>query len=199
MSAENAKGRWESLRRLIPIVGAVGAGVAIGTYSENTGSFLAPFGTLYLSLLLMCVIPIIGAAVVSSLGRLVANHKLGRNLVVIVLVFWVGMLLAAAIGTSVGWITGVGNDLRSSSALGELLLKMESTSGEGIVGDGGGATVDDRYVELFEGRTTGTPIALLIRNVDQKPKDYSKVQEARHSLLSVRRVWYQRGSVDKRT
>ena len=42
MSAENAKGRWESLRRLIPIVGAVGAGVAIGTYSENTGSFLAP-------------------------------------------------------------------------------------------------------------------------------------------------------------
>ena len=27
----------------------------------------------------------------------------------------------------------------------------------------------------FEGRTTGTPIGLLIRNVDQRPKDYSKI------------------------
>ncbi len=135
----------------MPIVGAVVAGVAIGTYSKSTGTFLGPFGSLYLSLLLMCVIPIIGAAVVSSLGRLVANHKLGKNLVIIVLVFWVGMLMAAAIGTSVGWVTGVGNDLRSSPVLGELLLEMESTSGEGIVGDGSGAARDERYVELFEG------------------------------------------------
>jgi Na+/H+-dicarboxylate symporter len=154
VSETATKGRWESLQRLIPIVGAVVAGVAIGTYSESTGAFLGPFGSLYLSLLLMCVIPIIGAAVVSSLGRLVANHKLGKNLVIIVLVFWVGMLMAAAIGTSVGWATGVGNDLRSSSVLGELLLEMESTSGEGIVGDGSGATRDERYVELFEGSST---------------------------------------------
>ncbi|MDH3403728.1 MAG: dicarboxylate/amino acid:cation symporter [Acidobacteriota bacterium] len=154
MSAAPAQGRWESLRRLVPIVAAVAGGVAIGTWAEGVGSVLAPFGTLYLSLLLMCVIPIIGAAVVSSLGRLVANHKLGRNLVVIVLVFWIGMLMAAAIGTGVGWITGVGNDLRTSPVLGELLLEMESTSGEGIVGDGSGATRDERYVELFEGRGT---------------------------------------------
>ena len=29
---------------------------------------------------------------------------------------------------------------------------------------------------VFDGRTTGTPIALLIENVDQKPKDYSKIK-----------------------
>src|ERR1700682_1898150 len=28
---------------------------------------------------------------------------------------------------------------------------------------------------VYEGKTTGTPIALLIRNVDQKPKDYAKI------------------------
>ena len=30
---------------------------------------------------------------------------------------------------------------------------------------------------VFEGRTTGTPIALLIENKDQKPKDYSKIKD----------------------
>jgi len=30
---------------------------------------------------------------------------------------------------------------------------------------------------VFEGRTTGTPIALLIRNVDQRSKDYSNIAE----------------------
>ncbi len=30
---------------------------------------------------------------------------------------------------------------------------------------------------VFEGRTTGTPIALLIENVDQRPKDYSAIRD----------------------
>src|SRR3990172_7909372 len=30
---------------------------------------------------------------------------------------------------------------------------------------------------VFEGRTTGTPIALLIRNVDAKSKDYSRIKD----------------------
>lgn len=30
---------------------------------------------------------------------------------------------------------------------------------------------------VFEGRTTGTPIGLLIRNVDQRPKDYGNIAE----------------------
>ncbi len=30
---------------------------------------------------------------------------------------------------------------------------------------------------VFEGVTTGTPIGLLVENVDQKPKDYSKIKD----------------------
>ena len=30
---------------------------------------------------------------------------------------------------------------------------------------------------VFEGKTTGTPIALLIENIDQKSKDYSKIKD----------------------
>ena len=31
---------------------------------------------------------------------------------------------------------------------------------------------------VFEGKTTGTPIALLIRNTDQRSKDYSKIKDS---------------------
>ena len=41
---------------------------------------------------------------------------------------------------------------------------------------------EDDIVEIlsgvFEGKTTGTPIALLIRNVDAKSKDYSKIKDS---------------------
>jgi len=30
---------------------------------------------------------------------------------------------------------------------------------------------------VFEGKTTGTPIALIIRNVDQRARDYEKIKE----------------------
>ena len=40
---------------------------------------------------------------------------------------------------------------------------------------------EDDVVEIlsgvFEGKTTGTPIALLIRNVDARSKDYSKIKD----------------------
>ena len=50
-NGDTAQG-WSSLRRLIPILLAVAAGYAIGSRSEVAGRFLAPFGRLYLSLLL---------------------------------------------------------------------------------------------------------------------------------------------------
>ena len=36
---------------------------------------------------------------------------------------------------------------------------------------------------VFEGRTTGTPIGLLIMNADQKSKDYSKIKDL--SLIHI--------------
>jgi chorismate synthase len=36
---------------------------------------------------------------------------------------------------------------------------------------------DQVRIVIFEGRTTGTPICLYIENVDQRPKDYSKIKD----------------------
>ncbi len=159
MTASGAKraAGWSWLLRLVPIVLGLAVGLAIGTFSRDAGLLLGPFGQLYLSLLLMCVIPIIGAAVVSSLGRMVSTHRLGKNMVVIVAVFWIGMLLASLTGTLIGWATGVGENLEMSPALGDLLLR-ESTGGPELLDEEG---AEERYVELFEGeraRRTRSPV-----------------------------------------
>ena len=153
MSEDEKSGRFDSLKHPIIVVAAIAVGGALGHASQATGRLLAPFGSLYLSLLLMCIIPLLFTAIISSLGQMVARHRLGRQLAVIFVVFAIGLLLAAAIGTGVGWLTGVGGDLRQSRALGELLLATESTAGAGGVSD---LSQADRaqaqpYAELFAG------------------------------------------------
>ncbi len=153
MSEEAAGGTFDSLRHPIIVVLAIAVGVAVGSLSPASGRMLAPFGDLYLSLLLMCVIPLLFTAIISSLGQMVAKHRLGRRLAVIFLVFAVGLVLSAAIGTLVGWATGVGGDLRQSKALGNLLLATESTAGSGDVEDlsAAGRGRAEPFAELFAG------------------------------------------------
>ena len=47
----------------------------------------------------------------------------------------------------------------------------------GIVSQRGEPDVVEILSGVFEGKTTGTPIALLIRNADQRPRDYSDIKD----------------------
>ncbi len=153
MSEEKKKERgFELIRHPIVVVVAVIVGVSIGRFSESTGLALRPFGRLYLNLLVMCIIPLLFTALVSSLGEIVGKHRLGRRLLVIGVVFALSLGLAASIGTGVGWLTGIGSDLRQSEALGSLLLATESTSRAAGVVDGAPAGESGAgYAELFTG------------------------------------------------
>ena len=87
MTDEQPARSFDSLRQPILVVLAIVSGVVVGTSSPEAGRALAPFGSLYLSLLLMCIIPLLFTAIVSSLGQMVAKHKLGRQLLMIFVVF----------------------------------------------------------------------------------------------------------------
>ena len=51
---------------------------------------------------------------------------------------------------------------------------------------------------VFEGKTTGTPIALLIRNEDQRSKDYSKIMDVFRPGHADYNYWQKYGSRDYR-
>src|SRR3546814_9058384 len=53
---------------------------------------------------------------------------------------------------------------------------------------------------VFEGQTTGTPIALVIRNTDQRSYDYEKIKSEEHTseLQSLMRISYAVFSLKKK-
>ena len=51
---------------------------------------------------------------------------------------------------------------------------------------------------VFEGTTTGTPIGLLIENIDQRPKDYSKIKEKIRPAHADYSYWKKYGIRDHR-
>ena len=51
---------------------------------------------------------------------------------------------------------------------------------------------------VFEGKTTGTPIALLIRNEDQRSKDYSKIMDTFRPGHADYSYWQKYGLRDHR-
>ena len=51
---------------------------------------------------------------------------------------------------------------------------------------------------VFEGKTTGTPIALLIRNTDQRSKDYGNIAESFRPGHAVYTYWHKYGIRDYR-
>jgi Na+/H+-dicarboxylate symporter len=114
------------------IVGGIVIGGLIGWYSPDFAAQIAPFGDLYISLLQMCVVPILLTAVISSLSRLfisgAATSYIGRLLITLIL----GLMLASAIGMLVGTIGAPGSGLQQSAqaTLGTMISDSELASGQ---------------------------------------------------------------------
>jgi proton glutamate symport protein len=108
------------------------AGGLIGWFSPPTAAYLAPFGDLYISLLQMCVIPILVTAVISSLTRLFITGGASEYLTRLFIAILVGLLLASAIGIAVGQVGRPGSGLKRSAqaTLGTMISDYELTTSE---------------------------------------------------------------------
>lgn len=91
------------------------AGGALGIVLPNAGIALAPFGQLYLSLMQMCVLPIIITAITASIARLMLGDS-AAALPRLALVFVCGLILTAIIAMVAGLLiepgAGLGQDQR---------------------------------------------------------------------------------------
>jgi Na+/H+-dicarboxylate symporter len=90
------------------VLASIGIGAALGLRAPEIAGALAPYGDIYLALLKMCVLPIMMAALISSLGRLIAGGQASRYLRRVAVVFGLGLLAAALLGVLLAVVSGPG-------------------------------------------------------------------------------------------
>ncbi|OGV60952.1 MAG: hypothetical protein A2498_07415 [Lentisphaerae bacterium RIFOXYC12_FULL_60_16] len=109
------------------VFAGIALGVYIGLYHRPLAQVLHNPSRLYLIFLQMCVLPIMIAAVIISVGRLMRSGRANAFILGVTGVFAGGMLLAAALGVGLGLIGRTGSDLGRDS---KVLMGQEIASVE---------------------------------------------------------------------
>ncbi len=114
----------------IGILVGIAIGVVLGFYFKPVAQVLAPLGHIYVSLLTMCVIPIVITSMTSGIARLVRNAEVQAHLWRLAAYFLFGLLLPSGVGALAAWAGGPGVNLSSSamSSLGVLLLDADAAA-----------------------------------------------------------------------
>lgn len=105
--------RW--LRSPWAILVSVVLAVYIGTTHKDIAILLAPLGDFYLGLLKMCVLPILLAAITTSIGRLMRSSDAATYVKRILVVFPLGLLAASGLTALIASIAGPGRNLSAKT------------------------------------------------------------------------------------
>jgi proton glutamate symport protein len=103
---------WDLLLNPWLVIASMILGMYIGAYHRKLAVTLAPFGHMYVSLLKMCVLPILLSAVAYSLGGLLKSHKTKKYLKRMLVVFGLTLFITCVLGLLAGTIgrPGIGID-----------------------------------------------------------------------------------------
>jgi proton glutamate symport protein len=102
---------WNLLLNPWVVVVSMILGMFIGAYHKRFAVGLAPFGNMYVSLLKMCVLPILISAVAYSLGGLLRAHAAKTYLKRLLVVFSLTLFLTCAFGLASGVVSRPGTGL----------------------------------------------------------------------------------------
>lgn len=114
------------------------AGIILGVTSKEISQMLAPLGSLYMSLLGMCITPLLIVSISSSIASMLRNDKLSGQIKGVALSFPLGMLFVASFGLFLAYATGLGQNMspEAETAIGKLMLTENQSLG-GISKDSG--------------------------------------------------------------
>ena len=115
------------------ILAGILLGIFIGLTNNGLTSYLTPLGKMYLSLLQMCIIPILITAVVSGLGKILSNNGKHKETKRMFLVFSIGLIFAALIGLTFGMLFNPGKGLSKEDriVIGKVLSVAEINASPG--------------------------------------------------------------------
>ncbi|MEO0432445.1 MAG: cation:dicarboxylase symporter family transporter [Cyanobacteria bacterium J06656_5] len=86
-----------------------------GTAHKDLAILLAPLGDFYLGLLKMCVLPILLAAITTSIGRLMRSSNAAQYIKRILVVFPVGLVASSGLTVVIAAIAGPGRNLSAKT------------------------------------------------------------------------------------
>ncbi|MFW6023068.1 MAG: dicarboxylate/amino acid:cation symporter, partial [Halanaerobiaceae bacterium] len=112
-------------------------GVIIGLNFTGLVPYLEPVGEIYLSILMMCVIPILASAIMTSIGKLVnsegATSRYIAKLITVFVIFLLGVSVISVISGGVSrYIMEV--DIETQRAIGEVTLTGQSATNTPVPG-----------------------------------------------------------------
>ncbi|MBX2865066.1 MAG: dicarboxylate/amino acid:cation symporter [Leptolyngbyaceae cyanobacterium MAG.088] len=105
--------KW--LRSPWAILISVVLAIYIGTAHKGIAILLAPVGDFYLGLLKMCVLPILLAAITTSIGRLMRSSDAALYIKRILVVFPLGLVAASGLTALIATIAGPGRNLSAKT------------------------------------------------------------------------------------
>ncbi|MEN6328192.1 MAG: cation:dicarboxylase symporter family transporter, partial [Syntrophomonas sp.] len=119
---------WDYLKKPWIILSGVVVGALIGLFCPALGIKLAPLGNAYISLLSMCVIPIMVTAIITSISRMFHSVEAGFYIKRIAAVFLLGLFITSALGLSLAVIVKPGMNMSQDKMvkIGQALIKGES-------------------------------------------------------------------------
>jgi proton glutamate symport protein len=111
------------------ILGVV-AGILLGYLFKPLGVAVAPYGIIYVSLLAMCILPMMTTAIISGLGHMLRSPETRGSFKKMILIYGLGLLVPSLAGILAAVIgrPGVGLDSQDLAALGQMVLSGEQAA-----------------------------------------------------------------------
>lgn len=118
------------LKKPAVIFVAIIGGVLFGVYYQSVALEIWPVGKIYLSLLKMCVFPILVTAIISSVGKLLGSQGAKTYIKRILLIFGLMLFGASLLGITMGYLGKPGTGLSESAqqTLGKMLHDSDKAS-----------------------------------------------------------------------
>ena len=123
------KNIWKNYKKTILLVIGLIIGAIVGIVAKDKAKYLAPFGDIFINLLLVIIVPLLFLTITTSIARIKQPKRLGKVLVTIFISFIVTSLIAVLVGIGTTYSTKLVNP-NDTDAIRENLAEEEPATEE---------------------------------------------------------------------
>ena len=123
------KNIWKNYKKTILLVLGLIIGAIVGVVAGEKAKYLAPFGDIFINLLLVIIVPLLFLTITTSIAKIKQPKRLGKVLVTIFISFIVTSLIAVIVGIGTTYSTKL-VDPSNTDAIRENLAEEEPVAEE---------------------------------------------------------------------